>query len=112
MASSSRSFQSQTISRLLAGYRQMAHGAERLLRQGKTALLWGVQVIAFPLYVAFQGVRSAARTLQATQPWQQVVTLLTGEKNGRWCSLPILLFGRYSPSPSLWPRASRVVCAL
>lgn len=80
MASSSRSFQSQTISRLLAGYRQMAHGAERLLRQGKTALLWGVQVIAFPLYVAFQGVRSAARTLQATQPWQQVVTLLTGEK--------------------------------
>lgn len=79
MASSSRPFQSQTVSRLLAGYRQMAHGAERLLRQGKTALLWGVQVIAFPLYVAFQGVRSAARTLQATKPWQQVVALLTGE---------------------------------
>jgi hypothetical protein len=80
MASSSRPFQSQTVSRLLAGYRQMAHGAERLLRQGKTALLWGVQVIAFPLYVAFQGVRSAARTLQATKPWQQVVALLTGEQ--------------------------------
>ena len=80
MASSSRPFQSQTISRLLAGYRQMAHGAERLLRQGKTALLWGVQVIAFPLYVAFQGVRSASRTLQATKPWQQVMALLTGEK--------------------------------
>ncbi len=80
MASSSRSFQSQTVSRLLAGYRQMAHGAERLLRQGKTALLWGVQVIAFPLYVAFQGVRSAARTLEATKPWRQVMALLTGEK--------------------------------
>ncbi|QQE65407.1 hypothetical protein GFS31_20950 [Leptolyngbya sp. BL0902] len=57
----------------------MAHGAERLLRQGKTVLLWGVQVIAFPLYVAFQGVRSAARTLETTKPWQQVVALLTGE---------------------------------
>ena len=80
MASSSRPFQSQTVSRLLAGYRQMTQGAERLLHQGKTALLWGVQVIAFPLYVAFQGVRSAARTLQATKPWQQVVVLLTGEQ--------------------------------
>ncbi|MFH7243997.1 MAG: hypothetical protein ACHWZW_14240 [Spirulina sp.] len=58
----------------------MAHGAERFLHQGKTALLWGIQVIAFPLYVAFQGVRSAARTLQATKPWQQVVALLTGEQ--------------------------------
>lgn len=79
MASSSRSFQSQTVSRLLAGYRQVAHGAERLLRHGRTALLWGVQVVAFPLYVAFQGVRSAARTLQATKPWQRAVALLTGE---------------------------------
>jgi len=80
MASSSRPFQSQTVSRLLAGYRQLAHGAERLLRQGQTALLWGVQVIAFPLYVALQGMRSAARTLEATKPWQQVVALLTGEQ--------------------------------
>lgn len=79
MASSSRPFQSQTVSRLLAGYRQMAHGAEHLLRRGKTALLWGVQVITFPLYVAFQGVRSAARTLETTQPWQQVVALFTGK---------------------------------
>lgn len=80
MASSSRPFQSQTVSRLLAGYRQMAHGAERLLRQGRTVLLWGVQVVAFPLYVAFQTVRSAARTLEATKPWQQVVALFTGER--------------------------------
>ena len=80
MASSSRPFQSQTISRLMAGYRQLTQGAERLLRQGQTALLWGVQVVAFPLYVALQSVRSAARTLEATKPWQQVMTLLTGEK--------------------------------
>jgi hypothetical protein len=79
MASSSRPFQSQVVSRLLAGYRQLAHGTERLLRQGQTALLWGAQVIAFPLYVVFQGMRSAACTLEATQPWQPLVALLTGK---------------------------------
>ncbi|MEB3290578.1 MAG: hypothetical protein VKI82_11730 [Leptolyngbya sp.] len=84
MASSSRPFQSQTLSRVLAGYRQLAHGAERWLRQTETALLWGVQVIAFPLYVAFQGLRSAARTLQATKPWRPMIALITGAPAQPW----------------------------
>jgi hypothetical protein len=58
MAASSRPFQSQTVTRLLAGYRQFAQGAERWLRQGRTALLWGVQVALYPAYVGFQSVRS------------------------------------------------------
>ncbi len=79
MAASSRPFQSQTVSRLLAGYRQFAHGTERWLRQGRTALLWGVQVALFPAYVGFQSVRTLSRRLQATQPWQKVTAWLTGQ---------------------------------
>jgi hypothetical protein len=80
MASSSRPFQSHTVSRLLAGYRQLAHGAERWLRQGRTALLWGVQVTLYPAYIALQSVRTASRKMQAAQPWQQVVAWFTGHR--------------------------------
>jgi hypothetical protein len=79
MAASSRPFQSQTVTRWLAGYRQFAQGAERWLRQGRTALLWGVQVALYPAYVGFQSLRSLSRRLQATQPWQKVIAWLTGQ---------------------------------
>lgn len=78
MASSSRPFQSQTVSRLVAGYRQLAQGAARILRQGRTALAWGMQVAVYPVYVAFQSIRTGYRRLLATDPWPQLRRLWTG----------------------------------
>lgn len=78
MATSSRSFQSQTVGRLVARYRQVAHTAGQWLRQGRTAAVWGLQVVAYPLYAAVQGLRMGARRLQATRPWQPVWASLTG----------------------------------
>lgn len=79
MASSSRPFQSQTVSRLLAGYRNLRHGAKTLFRNGRIALLWGVQVAVFPAYVAFQSIRTGYRRLQSKSPWQRLKGLLTGK---------------------------------
>ncbi|MEA5450573.1 hypothetical protein VB780_18485 [Leptolyngbya sp. CCNP1308] len=78
MATSSRSFQSQTVGRLVAGYRQVARSAGQWLRQGRTAAVWGLQVAAYPLYAAVQGLRMGSRRLQATRPWQPVWARLTG----------------------------------
>jgi len=79
MASSSRPFESQTVSRLVAGYRNLQHGAKTLFRQGRLALLWGVQVTVFPAYVAFQGIRTGYRRLQRRHPWQTLKSILTGK---------------------------------
>jgi hypothetical protein len=78
MATSSRSFQSQTVARLVAGYRQVAHSTGQWLRQGRIAAVWGVQVVAYPLYAAVQGLRMGSRRLQATRPWQPIWARLTG----------------------------------
>ena len=78
MATSSRPFQSQTVARLVAGYRQMAHEAGRWLRKGCTAAVWGLQVAVYPLYVAVQGVRLGYRQLRAKRPWQPLWASLTG----------------------------------
>ncbi|MBD1876826.1 hypothetical protein H6F75_25400 [Nodosilinea sp. FACHB-131] len=78
MATSSRSFQSQTVGRLVAGYRQVAHSAGQWLRQGRTAAVWGLQVVAYPLYAAVQGLRIGSRQLQAARPWRPVWARLTG----------------------------------
>ncbi|MBD2110612.1 MULTISPECIES: hypothetical protein [Cyanophyceae] len=78
MATSSRSFQSQTVARLMAGYRQVAHSTGQWLRQGRTAAVWGLQVAVYPLYAAVQGLRMGARQLQATRPWRPVWAKLTG----------------------------------
>ncbi|HSM83437.1 MAG TPA: hypothetical protein VLS96_17250 [Nodosilinea sp.] len=79
MATSSRRFQSQTVARLVAGYRQVAHSAGRWLRQGRTALVWGLQVAAYPLYAAVQGARLGYRQLRAARPWQPVWARLQGQ---------------------------------
>ncbi|MBD2106009.1 hypothetical protein [Nodosilinea sp. FACHB-13] len=78
MATSSRSFQSQTVARLVAGYQQMAHSTGQWLRQGRTAAVWGLQVAVYPFYAAVQGLRMGARQLQATRPWRPVWAKLTG----------------------------------
>ncbi|MBW4485914.1 MAG: hypothetical protein KME14_25595 [Tildeniella torsiva UHER 1998/13D] len=78
MATSSRSFQSQTVGRLVAGYRQVAHSTGQWLRQGRTAAVWGLQVVAYPLYAAVQGLRMGSRRLQVARPWQPVWARLTG----------------------------------
>ncbi len=78
MATSPRSFRSQTVARLVAGYRQVAHSTGQWLRQGRTAAVWGLQVAVYPLYAAVQGLRMGARRLQATRPWQPVWARLTG----------------------------------
>jgi hypothetical protein len=79
MASSSRPFESQTVSRLVAGYRNLRHGAKTMFRQGRLALLWGVQVAVFPAYVALQGVRTGYRRLQRQHPWQVLKGILSGK---------------------------------
>ncbi|MBD1914909.1 MULTISPECIES: hypothetical protein [Cyanophyceae] len=78
MATSSRSFRSQTVARLVAGYRQVAHSTGQWLRQGRIAAVWGLQVAVYPLYAAVQGLRMGYRRLQATRPWRPVWARLTG----------------------------------
>lgn len=78
MATSSRPFQSQTVSRLVAGYRQLTHGAGRWLRQGRTAVVWAAQVALYPLYAVVQTVRLGYRRLGTTRPWQRVWARLSG----------------------------------
>ena len=65
MASSSRPLRSQTLSQLLSGYRQLSYRAQRWLRQGSAALIWGVQVALYPAYVGLQTLRTASRRLAA-----------------------------------------------
>jgi hypothetical protein len=79
MASSSRPFESQTVSRLMASYRSLQHGAKTLFLRGRLALLWGVQVAVFPAYVTFQSIRTGYRRLQTKHPLQQLKRLLTGK---------------------------------
>lgn len=76
MASSSRPFESQTVSRLWSGYRRLEHSAKGLFRKGRLALIWGVQVVAFPAYVAVQSIRTGYRRLQSQNPWQRLQNLL------------------------------------
>ena len=71
MATSLRPFQSQTMARLVVGYRQVIHSAGRWLRQGRTAAVWGLQVAVYPLYAAVQGVRLGYRQLRAARPWHR-----------------------------------------
>ncbi|MBE9140630.1 hypothetical protein IQ254_26090 [Nodosilinea sp. LEGE 07088] len=78
MATSSRPFQSRTIASLRAGYRQMFHNAERWLHQGRTAVVWGIQVALYPLYAAVQGLRLGYRQLRAGQSWRQTWARLSG----------------------------------
>jgi hypothetical protein len=67
MASSSRPFVSQTLSRLLSVYRRGQHGANSLFVKGRLALVWGVQIAVYPAYVAFQGIRTGYRRLLGQQ---------------------------------------------
>ncbi len=85
MATSSRRFQSQTMARLVAGYHQVAHGARRWLRQGRTAAVWGLQVAIYPLYAAVQGLRLGYRRLRASPGWQRAWARLKGQ------DLPLLV---------------------
>lgn len=78
MATSSRSFRSQTVARLVAGYRQVAHSTGQWLRQGRTAAIWGLQVAVYPLYAAVQGLRMGHRRLQATRSWRSAWASFTG----------------------------------
>ncbi|TVQ10441.1 MAG: hypothetical protein EA368_07310 [Leptolyngbya sp. DLM2.Bin27] len=84
MATSSRPFQSQTVARLVAGYRHIAHGAGRWLRQGRTVVvqggLWGLQVVVYPIYAAVQGVRLGYRQLRASPLGQQSWAKLVGRQ--------------------------------
>ncbi len=80
MATSSRRFQSQTVARLVTGFRQVTQGAGQWLRQGRTAAVWGLQVAIYPLYAAVQGLRMGYRQLQAARPWQPVMAKLTGHR--------------------------------
>ncbi len=77
MATSSRPFQSQTVARLVASYRQVARSAGQWLRQGRTAAVWGLQVALYPLYAAVQGARLGLRQLRARRPWQGAWARLT-----------------------------------
>ncbi|PSN13412.1 hypothetical protein C7293_16000 [filamentous cyanobacterium CCT1] len=79
MATSSRPFQSQTVARLVASYRQMARGAGHWLRQGRTAAVWGLQVAVYPLYVAVQGLRMGYRQLRAAHPWRPLWAKISGQ---------------------------------
>jgi hypothetical protein len=79
MASSSRPFESQTVSRLMAGYRNLQHGAKKLFLKGQLALLWGAQVVAFPAYVVVQSLRTGYRRLQTKHPLRSLAGLLTGK---------------------------------
>ncbi|MGB3312449.1 MAG: hypothetical protein WBG32_23320 [Nodosilinea sp.] len=80
MATSSRPFQSQTVARLVAGYRQTARGAGHWLRQWRTAAVWGLQVAVYPLYVAVQALRMGYRQLRATRPWQPLWAKFNGTR--------------------------------
>ncbi|MBU6229925.1 MAG: hypothetical protein KGQ93_09545 [Cyanobacteria bacterium REEB459] len=70
MASSPRPFRSQTLSQLLKGYRQIGYGVQRWLREGGAALIWGVQVALYPVYVGVQTLRSTSRRLVAATVWR------------------------------------------
>ncbi|MGB3138016.1 MAG: hypothetical protein WBG38_06415 [Nodosilinea sp.] len=83
MATSSRPFQSRTVARLAAGYRQVTHEAGQWLRQSRIAAIWGLQVVAYPLYVAVQGVRVSYRRLRAARPWQPLWSRLSGTRTPR-----------------------------
>ncbi|MGB3199432.1 MAG: hypothetical protein WBA99_00930 [Nodosilinea sp.] len=80
MATSFRPFQSQTVAHLVAGYRQMGRGVGQWLRQGRTAAVWGLQVVVYPLYAAVQGLRMGYRQLRATRPWQPLWARLNGTR--------------------------------
>jgi hypothetical protein len=80
MATSSRRFQSQTVARLVTGYRQLTQGTGHWLRRGRTAAVWGLQVAIYPLYAAVQGLRVGYRRLQAARPWPPVRARLTGRR--------------------------------
>ncbi len=80
MATSPRRFQSQTVARLVTGYRQLTQGTGHWLRRGRTAAVWGLQVAIYPLYAAVQGLRVGYRQMQAARPWQPVVARLTGRR--------------------------------
>ena len=89
MATSLRPFQSQTMARLVVGYRQVIHSAGRWLRQGRTAAVWGLQVAVYPLYAAVQGMRLGYRQLRAARPWQRVWAPLS--ESGNRYNQPILV---------------------
>ncbi|XGB41680.1 MAG: hypothetical protein LVS60_15730 [Nodosilinea sp. LVE1205-7] len=78
MASSSRPLRSQTLSQLLSGYRQLSYRAQRWLRQGSAALIWGVQVALYPAYVGLQTLRTASRRLAAASSWRSLQFPLMG----------------------------------
>lgn len=80
MASSSRSFQSQTVQRLVALYRQTAEGLDRAGLWSRVGLVWATQVVLYPIYGVFQSSRRVYRWLRATDPIGQVgAALRNGE---------------------------------
>lgn len=72
MASSSRSFQSQTVQRLVTLYHQTAQGLLKAGLWGRVGLVWAAQVALYPLYGAFQSSRRIYRWLRAADPAGQV----------------------------------------
>ncbi|MBD2259773.1 hypothetical protein [Pseudanabaena sp. FACHB-2040] len=75
MASSSRSFQSQTINRLLGTYHGWAQRAERVVRRLQVGAAWALQVTLYPVYVGFQAGRLIYRKIAAADPVGQLSRL-------------------------------------
>ncbi|MGF1516732.1 MAG: hypothetical protein ACFCVB_02850 [Nodosilinea sp.] len=93
MATSSRRFQSQTVARLVAGYRQVTRSAGQWLRQGRTVAVqgavWGLQVAVYPIYAAVQGVRLGYRRLRASSSWQRTWARLTDSQSAELVEVDI-----------------------
>ncbi|MBD0337166.1 MAG: hypothetical protein ICV62_16890, partial [Cyanobacteria bacterium Co-bin13] len=111
MASSSRSFQSQTINRLLGTYHSWAQRAERVARRLQIGAAWTLQVALYPVYVGFQAGRLIYRKIAAADPVGQLSRLRQRQPslNRAWMSpdqsdgpIKILLGWLQQPSSPLF----------
>jgi hypothetical protein len=78
MASSSRPFQSRTVSQLLIGGRRWGRSLAEWMRRSRIGMIWGVQVAVYPAYVVVQGIRKGYRSWQILRPWDRAKGLITG----------------------------------
>ncbi|PSN19277.1 hypothetical protein C7271_08095 [filamentous cyanobacterium CCP5] len=66
MAVSSRSYQSQTFRRLMAGSSRLSRWGRRQLLNATRIASWSLQVVLYPVYVGFQTTRLVYRRLRAS----------------------------------------------
>ncbi|NJK27702.1 MAG: hypothetical protein HC925_03035 [Coleofasciculaceae cyanobacterium SM2_3_26] len=59
-------YRSRILNFLIDGSRQLADRSARVWRSAKTATVWGVQMVLYPVYVLFQATRLAGKRLQQT----------------------------------------------